>query len=224
MGDYFLLLHDDDLIDNDFVQACMQAADHQKGSGLIRTGTRIIDSAGIPVKERLNDVIGLSTEDFFCGWFSGQTSLYLCSTLFHTGYLKAIGGFSSKHNLFQDVVAEVQLAAARGRVDLKSAKASFRKHEGEMTFGVNVKAWCEDSLELLDLMCCLATKKKEKIRQKGQLFFCNLNFKRAMAVTSLTGRIEALLTVLKQFQYRRFALHRFVRCLRQTIDEVRQQR
>ena len=130
-GDYFLLFHDDDRIDNDFVEACMKAAEHKKGIGLIRTGTRLIDSDGRPTKENPNNCIGLSTEDFFLGWFSNKTALYLCSTLFHTGYLKAIGGFSSRHCLFQDVVAEVQLAAAHGRVDVKAVKASFRKHEGK---------------------------------------------------------------------------------------------
>jgi hypothetical protein len=48
--------------------------------------------------------------------------------------LKAIGGFNSRHNLFQDVVPELQMAAGHGRVDLTDAKASFPTHEGGMAF------------------------------------------------------------------------------------------
>jgi glycosyltransferase involved in cell wall biosynthesis len=211
-GDYFLLLHDDDLIDPDFVECCMEGANYQKGIGLIRTGTRLIDSTGQTINEVPNDVIGLSTEDFFLAWFCNKTSLYLCSTLFETEYLKAICGFQSKHNLFQDVVAEVRLAAIHGRLDIKDIKASFRKHEGEMTVAVKVKHWCEDSLDLLDLMCDLAKERKTLIRKKGLEFFSNLNFRRAMAVSSPLGRFEALLTVLNKFDYRYFIFRRFVRC------------
>lgn len=218
-GDYFLLLHDDDLIDNDFIELCMKAVDYDRGVGLIRSGTRLIDSHGQTIQEMPNDVIGRSTEDFFLDWFNHKTALYLCSSLFHAGYLKAIGGFSSRHNLFQDVVAEVQLAATHGRVDLKSIKASFRKHEGERTFEAKVKAWCEDSLDLLTLICELATERKPLIRKKGMQFFGNLNFKRAMAVPSPTGRIKALLTVLNQFGFRYSALRRFVHCFRLSTVE-----
>ncbi len=213
-GDYFLLLHDDDLIDNDFVETCMNAVGHQIGTGLIRTGTRLIDSNGRTLKEMPNDVIGLSTEDFFLGWFSNRTALYLCSTLFHTEHLKGIGGFLSRHNLFQDVVAEVRLAASHGRVDVKDVKAGFRKHEGERTFEAKVRAWCEDSLDLLELMCDLATEKKSLVRKKGTWFFCHLNFNRAMAVSSPAGRFKALLTVLNQFGYRYVAWRRLASCLR----------
>jgi glycosyltransferase involved in cell wall biosynthesis len=212
-GEYFLLLHDDDLIDSDFVDTCMKAVRNQKGISLIRTGTRIIDSNGQTVKEMPNEVIGSSTEDFFLGWFSNKTSLYLCSSLFNTKYLKAIGGFKSRHNLFQDVVAELRLAAAHGRVDIKDVKASFRKHGGELTFAVKVKAWCEDSSELLDLISNLAQKRKNLIRKEGLRFFCRLNFRRAMAIASPIGRFKALLTVLDHFGYTYFAWRPFAVCL-----------
>jgi len=205
-GDYFLLLQDDDMIDSDFVEACMTVANHSKDTGIIRTGTRIIDSEGRVIRERTNDVVGLSTEEFFLGWFAGKTVLYLCSTLFHTKRLKEIGGFKSKHNLFQDVMAEVQLVARYGRIDTKDIKASFRRHHGEMTFAVKVKDWCEDSLELLDVMCNLASENKALIRSEGMRFFSKLNYGRASAVKSPVGRFIAYLTVLNRFNCKSFPL------------------
>jgi glycosyltransferase involved in cell wall biosynthesis len=200
-GSYFLLLQDDDLIDKDFVETCMRTAHFKTDSGIIRTGTRIIDSQGKVRSEVFNRVGGLSTEDFFRGWFKGKTSLYLCSTLFHTERLREIGGFKSKRNLFQDVVAEVQLAARFGRLDIEDIKAGFRKHSGENTFAARVKDWCEDSLMLLDLMCELAGENRELIRREGMRFFANLNYRRARAVKSPYERLQAYLTVFKKFDY-----------------------
>ncbi len=201
-GQYFLLYQDDDLIDNDFIATCMEKGDPSAEAGIIRTGTRIIDSQGRVLSEQPNLVGGLSTEDFFLGWFSGKTSHYLCSTLFNTARLQEIGGFGTKHNLFQDVSAEVQLAARFGRRDIPDVKASFRRHHAEMTFAANVFCWCEDSLMLLDLMCELASVKKEEIRREGLRFFARLNYRRAVAVRSHLKRLSAYMTVYREFHYR----------------------
>lgn len=201
-GDYFLLLQDDDMIDNDFVEVCITTAAKSKDIGIIRTGTRIIDSEGEVIAEAVNNVVGLTTEEFFMGWFANKTALYLCSTLFHTERLMKIGGFKSKRSLFQDVMAEVRLAARYGRIDIQDIKASFRKHHDEMTFAVKVRDWCEDSLELLDVMCDLALKDKALIRSKGMRFFSRLNYRRAMAVQSPVGRFIAYIVVFKIFNCR----------------------
>ena len=90
-GDYFLLLHDDDLIDEDFVESCMKEVDYSREYGLIRTGTRLIDSDGGVIWEAKNRVSGLSAEEFYLGWFSEKTSWYLCSTIFNTAALREAG-------------------------------------------------------------------------------------------------------------------------------------
>ena len=201
-GDYFLLLQDDDLINRDFIEVCMQAVDYRTDVGIIRTGTRSIDSQGRVLKEKSNKVAGLSTSDFFVGWFTGKTSLYLCSTLFNTRRLQEIGGFKSRHNLFQDVVAEVQLAARFGRVDVKEVKASFRKHDSEMTLSSKVSRWCEDSHFLLDIMCDLVTENQAQVRREGTRYFAKVNYNFAAAIKSPTQRWATYLLVYKQFGYR----------------------
>ena len=201
-GEYFLLLHDDDLIDHDFIDVCLRKANYATNYGIIRTGTRIINGKGYVVEEFPNNVGGLSTVEFFRGWFAGKTVLYLCSTLFNTKGLKEIGGFKSKHNLFQDVVAEVQLAARFGRVDIRDVKASFRKHDMEMTFSVKVSMWCEDSLELLELMCDLVSDRQDIIRDEGFHFFARLNYGRARAVRPTVQRMIAYLIVFRMFKYK----------------------
>ena len=202
-GIYFLLLQDDDMIDNDFVDVCMKAAGYDTNVGIIRTGTRVIDSHGKVLKERPNRVGGLATADFFTGWFRGKTSLYLCSTLFNTRRLREIGGFKSKRNLFQDVVAEVQLAARFGRVDVHDVKASFRKHGSEMTSSAKVSDWCEDSRFLLDLMCNLVPENKAPlVKREGMLYFSSINYNFASRIKSPIKRLATHLMVYKRFDYR----------------------
>jgi len=203
-GDYFLLLGDDDLIDNDFVEICVKAADYSTDVGIIRTGTRTIDSQGRLLTKATNRVDGLPTEGFFRGWFAGKTALYPCSTLFNAKRLKEIGGFKPENNLFLDGFVIVKLAAKFGRVDVRDIKASFRKHPSEMTFAANVGDWCEDSLMLLELMCDLISENKALVRSEGMRFFSKINYSRAKAVRSPLNRLIAYLMVLRKFNYRYF--------------------
>ena len=201
-GDYLLMLHDDDLIDPDFVQVSMRAAAPNYDTGIIRTGTRLIDGAGRVIVEIPNRACDLALDEFFLAWFNNSTSLYLCSTLFHTNGLRAIGGFNSRHNLFQDVIAEVQLAARSGHKNVPDVKASSRKHRARNTDSARVADWCEDSLLLLDLMCELAPKNKRLIRQEGLRFLARLNYSRDKVHGSRFDRFLAYLTIYRRFNYR----------------------
>ena len=204
-GTYCLLLPDDDLIDNDFIEMCMKGVNYDSNVGIIRTGTRIIDSQGTTIQEYPNMVGGLSLDEFFRGWFANKTTLYLCSTLFNTKRLREIGGLKSKYSLFQDDVALVQLAARFGRADVQDIKASSRKHASVNTSAAKVSDWCEDSLDLLDLMCGLVPKEsKTLIRKEGMVFFSRINYSRARAVKSPVERFITHLTVFKIFNYRYF--------------------
>jgi glycosyltransferase involved in cell wall biosynthesis len=202
-GDYFLLLHDDDLIDNDFVGSCMDKRNNVVDIGIIRTGTRIIDENGSVLRLRPNMADGLSTEDFFLSWFENKTALFFCSTVFNTHMLKQIGGFQSKRNLFQDGIAVVKLAANFGRLDISDIKASFRRHSAEqITHSAKVRHWCEDSIMLLDIMCDLAKQKSEEIKEKGLRFFARLNYRRAASVRPLPKRLFLLLYIFLLFSCR----------------------
>jgi len=201
-GDYFLLLHDDDMIDQDFVEACMEAANYRRDIGIIRTGTRLIDSQGTIIREVPNIVGGLTTEALFRGYFSNRTTFYLCSTLFNTTRLRETGGFQSKYQLLQDDFALVQLAARFGRVDAQQVKASFRTHPSEMVFSTRVAEWCDECLLLLSLMCNLLPENREQVRIEGMHFFANSSYGRARTVNPRLKRAIAYWTVFKKFNYR----------------------
>lgn len=199
-GIYLLMLHDDDMIDDDFIETCMKAAKYQIHAGIIRTGIRVIDSRGEIIGLYPNRVGNLSMEEFIFGWFEGKVVPYLCNTLFNTQRLQEMGGFNSKHNLFQDMIAAMVLTKF-GRVDVEEMKATTRKHGEELTFSANVADWCEDSLELLGLLCQLAPDKKTLIQQKGEAFFSLINYMRVRGIRSLWKKIPLYLMVFKKFNY-----------------------
>jgi glycosyltransferase involved in cell wall biosynthesis len=216
-GAYFLLLHDDDLIDRDFIEVCMAAVNGATPVGVIRTGTRVIDGLGTVLSQNFNRVGGRSTAEFFLGWFSGETALYLCSTLYNTRQLQDLGGFSSPANLLDDVVATVRLAAQAGRADVYDVKASFRRHEVNSGSAAGIAEWCEDSFFLLDLMCQLAPERRDVIRRHGLRFLCDQNYRRASRV--VTNTLYAYFLVFRAFGYRHsplsFLLARYLaRCRR----------
>jgi hypothetical protein len=180
----------------------MKAVNYKTNVGIIRTGTRVINHKGDVTRIAPNGAVGLSTLEFFLGWFAGKTEPYLCSTLFNTRRLREIGGFMHKHNLFHDVSTIFKLAALFGRVDIQEVKASFRKHYGDVTFDATVAKWCEDSMMLMDLMCDLVPEKKELIRDKGIPFLAYLCYNRASSVKFAGRRLLAFSIVFLMFRFR----------------------
>ena len=229
-GAFFLLLHDDDQIDPDFVTSCIKALEEAQdisrdtSVGMIRTGTRVIDEHGNTRSERINQAGGLSTTDFILAWFNARTSLYLCSTLFHAEHLRSIGGFQSKTQLYQDVVAEVILDARYGRVDVPDIKASFRRHGENGGSAVRIADWCEDSLYLIDVMCQELPQDSERLRREGLRYFSRQNYVRASRIPSLKERLRAYGVVFRMFDYSyspmRFMYRQQVKGLKSRVKQL----
>ena len=201
-GSYILLLHDDDMIDADFVSSCIGSAAGVSDVGIIRTGVRRINADGNVISQVSNDIAGLPVDDFFHGWFSGKTAIYCCNTLFNTQKLRAIGNFQSKHFCYPDTAAIFILAAQHKRIDIRDIKASFRIHAQEEAFSRKITEWCEDSLELLDLMCDLLPQDRRQLLKEGARFFATANYHRAATAPTPMRRLVGTMKVMKFFNYR----------------------
>ncbi|HET9789320.1 MAG TPA: glycosyltransferase family 2 protein [Pyrinomonadaceae bacterium] len=201
-GSYVLLLHDDDLIDDDFVSSCMHATEGTAGVGIIRTGMRTIDAHGDIIAQVANDVVGLPLDAFFRRWLAGKTPIYCCNTLFNTHRLREMGGFTSRHFCYPDTMAIFRLAAQYGRIDIPDVKASFRFHGDQAGFSRRISEWCEDSLDLLHLMCDLAPQSKKEILKQGVRRFARGNYDRATCARSPWERAVATMKVMRYFRYR----------------------
>jgi glycosyltransferase involved in cell wall biosynthesis len=224
-GDYFLLLHDDDAIDDDFVAACMAATNYAVHEGIIRTGVRVIDDHGSIVREIPNAVGEGSLAQYFQAWFGGQTNWYLANTLFHTRQLREQGGFHSPYHLSEDGFAIARLARFH-HVDVRQVKASFRVHRGENTMADPTHAllWGREYLDLLDCMCALvATEDIPSLRRDGMRFFAKLAYNRAALARTRAQRLWASYEVLRLFGYRCWPTHRLksLRLIRQAMSYAR---
>ena len=203
-GDYVLVLHDDDLIDADFVESCMDAVGDSRSVGLIRTGIRTIRADGSVLFERPNRAIASSSmAELMFSWFRNETAQYCCNTLYNTATLRAAGGFYSRHNLFQDALAQVNVAAAKGHAHVREVKASWRRHGDNA--GSIAKArladWCEDSLEVLDRMCVLDPQRAPALRREGMRSFCRMNYGYVPQLPGLLQRLAGYLLVARHFDF-----------------------
>jgi glycosyltransferase involved in cell wall biosynthesis len=192
-GSYLTILPDDDLVDPDFVESCVALALQNPSAGVVRTGTRVIDKDNGVIREVFNPVENLSFDDFVLAWINGRTSPYQCSSMFRTDALRE-AGFHTRHHLFDDVVAHFKVAARHGRADIAGTKASFRMHGSSGTDQANMLAWCQESRDLLNLLCDLSPANRQVIRTVGMQFLALGNYRRALR-KSFPGRLLACLLV-----------------------------
>jgi len=200
-GKYFLLLHDDDSIDPDFISTCITSLQPGQTAGVIYTGVRIIDGNDHVIKENKNRAAGLSALDFVLGWFQGEVALYLCNSLYNREYLKEVGGFHSKHNLFTDLVPSFTLVEKYERVDVRDVKASFRRHTSNMSYSTPMNLWIEDSLFLLAVLVKLFPQQRESIQKLGSQYFCEKMYWYTSRRSGFVRRWIDYFTAYKSFGY-----------------------
>lgn len=198
-GEYTLLLNDDDLIDSAFISTCMEAVSRGERPGLVRTGMRVIDAAGATIRTHPNQVQGLDFTEFIIAWTQGLTTPYLCNTLFKTAPLQQVG-MHSRHYMWDDVITELKIAAAFGRVDIPDVLASACEHHGEIAHTAELSAWCEDSLELLETACQLSARDPTTVRSYLVRFLAKLNYQRCVHMDGvLRERLRAAWIVFRTF-------------------------
>lgn len=201
-GEYFLLLHDDDLIDKGFVSTCMAQTGGETAYGLIRTGTRMVDNAGNVLKEPRNEVDTNDPDDLYEAWVTGRAAFYLCSTLFNTAALRSVGGFRSKNNLFEDGIAIIEIAHRWPILNLREAHASFRQHGDQRTHAAAVSHWCEDFRQAIDLIYRYSARDREGRFLRGMRQFSKVGLNFAERVDNPILKLWSMLKVSEFFPVR----------------------
>jgi glycosyltransferase involved in cell wall biosynthesis len=201
-GDYFLLLHDDDIIDKDFLSTCMTHAEYQSRYGVIRTGTRMVDGHGALIGEPRKKVPSNDPNDLYEAWLTGDIAFYFCSTLFNTHALRQIGGFGSKNNLFEDGIAIIEIAHRWPILNIREAKASFRQHGEQRTHAAAVAHWCEDFKQAIDLIHQYSGRDRDGLYWKGMRQFSKVGLHFAERVEHPLGKIISIFKVSKYFHYK----------------------
>jgi glycosyltransferase involved in cell wall biosynthesis len=150
-GDYLLMLHDDDLIDSDFIETCIRALG-DRTAAFVRTGTRVIDEEGTVLGTYPNQAKDASGREHVRSWFQKKVFWSYCSTLLHLDSLRAIGGIPSEFFLKSDVAIFAKLALRYEGVAVRAVKASQRKHETEISYQTCLSDWVEEGQAFLQLV------------------------------------------------------------------------
>ena len=200
-GKYFLLFHDDDIIDSDFIETCISSLKPGQTAGVIYTGIRVINENDEVLAEHENNAGGLSALEFVLGWFRGKVALYLCNSLYNTENLKEFGGFHSKHNLFTDLVPSFTLVTKYERVDVQEIKAGFRRHTSNMSYSTPMKKWIEDGVYLLDVLKKLFPDDADEINDVGSKYFCKKMYWYSSRRPGIIQRWMDYLRAYKAFNY-----------------------
>jgi glycosyltransferase involved in cell wall biosynthesis len=201
-GTYLLLFHDDDVIDPDIVSSCMEAAGGNPDYGVIRTGTRLIDGDGNFIRDIPNRAAGLDYNAFFRGWMNGRFTSYVCSTLFNTQMLKDIGGFQSRHGLYQDLMVIARLVARGGHCDVEPSKASFRRHDENYGNAADLRTRCEDGVQLAGVIASEAPEQGDELFQESMRYLCWTVYRHARRSSmSKRERLQAYRMIDAEFQH-----------------------
>ena len=199
-GEWFLLFHDDDLIDSDFVECCITALGDAQDVGFIRTGVRAIDAEGNVLKESKNIIEGTEREDFYLSWFNDKTAFFLCNTLYHTKRLQDSGGFYSPNHLMEDNCALVRLLDRWDHANVEDIKASYRYTYDQRTYQVPVVRWCNDFTYLLEMISMQCSEdRRHHVVERGRRFFGRLCVRRANANASFWRQLYARLIIARYF-------------------------
>ena len=220
-GTYFLLLHDDDVLEPTFVARAMRALGGRE-PGVLLGGVRLIDADGHGEGNVAAPPPDLGPAELFLTWFGRRFSFYFCSTLFHTERLRAIGGFGTPENLFQDVVAIARLVSRFGYVTVPGVAASFRRHGANYGAAANrALSWARDAAHLLDVLCEELPADADRLRVVGARYLTQTSYRHASAEASRQERRRAYRAIYQEFGRAyapwRFLIERQRRRLRQWL-------
>lgn len=204
-GDYFLMLHDDDLIDPDFIEICMERINYRDDAGIIIAGSREIDEQGNILREKQNLCNGIPAYDFLLTFYEKKVHLLQCSILFNTKKMMDLGGFNEFYGHFADAAIEFTMICKTERVDVPDVLASYCVHSASFGKRSKILSICDNALKILDLACRLtgAEEKNNRLRTIGMLTTAERLYRYATYRTKgIRDRIHAHFTVWKKLNYR----------------------
>jgi len=202
-GDFFVMLHDDDRMDPDLVEVCVNALAGRRGVGYVRTGNRLLDGDGSVRRERPNGAAGTAGVDALLAWMRAENYWALSSTLYETAELRTIGGFPTEtFPLTFDCHATARLALRNGGIEIEAPKACFRIHDGELSHKMAPREWMREwhRLYLAILSWAPSEAARKALQAQGKEFFSSLSYQFASKVEGRAARMAAYAAVGLQFR------------------------
>jgi len=201
-GVFFLMLHDDDKIDPDFVETCIDALDQTENVGYVRTGVRLINESGVEKRCHPNRAEGTTGAEAVLNWMRCKNFWTLSSTLYETEILRSVGGFSeNEFPLTCDCLATVNIALENCGVEIQPVKASFRVHKEQATHKGSVRQWINEWHRFYQYVIKHAPSSSVRrlFRHEGANFFSMLAYNHAERISSTSGRCMMYALVYSKF-------------------------
>jgi len=155
-GELFLLLSDDDYLEQKAIERLVEAivnAPESDTVGVAYCRTWVVGPDNN--KLGLGSVPCLSEEalDFALGYFEGHRALYPASTMMRTEDLRSVGGYAQGSvTLAADAMAFSRVLLKRGVIaGVPDALAYYRQHPASVTSTTSISTWQTDIKELIAL-------------------------------------------------------------------------
>jgi glycosyltransferase involved in cell wall biosynthesis len=201
-GRYFLMLHDDDKIDRDFLETCMQRALNADNEvGVIRTGVRVLNethNVTLPLPNRFKGLTALEVFRIYCD----SAYLTFCNALFHTRKLKDLGGFQTPNYLSVDAAANLFLTVKHGSIEIEGVKATFREHASNFSNTTEIQNWVEDHYYIIEKMCEFYPDQSDKIRKYAYKYMSMKDYLHAWDTLTFPERYHAYWMIYSTYHFR----------------------
>ena len=79
---------------------------------------------------------------------------------------------NTANGLYQDLMAIAKLIARGGHCDVEESKASFRRHDENYGTASDLKAWCEDGVQLADVLAANAPNDSDALHREAMHYLC----------------------------------------------------
>jgi glycosyltransferase involved in cell wall biosynthesis len=190
-GDFIYMLHDDDLVDPDFLATCVAALADEPDAGFVRTGLRTIDADGQVLQDFPNRIVGLQGESYVDAWLRRRAYWYFSNSLIRTNALRALDGAFTRYLHTSDCATFARLALAHRGADVEDVKASCRLHDEKLTRAAEVSSWVQEYRALRDDVVRLAADEwQDRLRAGANDFFSEICYRHAERIP---GRLRQLL-------------------------------
>ena len=215
-GEFFLMLHDDDCLDTDFLTTCLKAIDYDTDVGYVRTGIRSIDARGNLVHEYPNEAGDLQHEAYINAWLRNDMYWYFTSSLLNTELFRSLGGFVTEIEQLVDFGAFVRFAFESRGVNVRPIKASFREHDERITGNANAAEWAEELKKIKELIVDRSYPEwKPTLASHADEFFGLLSCRWADGIPHRLRRLYVYILIARAFGLRSIPrpLSKVVRCI-----------
>ena len=200
-GEFIYMLHDDDLVDPDFLDTCVEALAEDPDAGYVRTGLRTIDADGAEVDAYPNRTAGLQHEAYVHAWLQRRAYWYFANTLIRTEALRSLEGAFTRYRHTSDCANFARLALKYRGVDVEVVKASCRLHDEKLTEVSAVSDWI-DEYEMVrdDLVELVRDDWKAQIREGANDLFSEICYRHAGRIPGRAQRYRTLARIYRTFE------------------------